>query len=800
MSNGLHKRITALLLMMSAAVLSAYPQVYNEMDVDGNITQIDERSGTSASFNPNRRDSTKGSKTIPYGVRVWHIDRQFGDIIPAEVDTMPHLYQNSIYSTGVFGQYNTLGSNYTARQSRIFIDRKDVSEFFFTDAYDYTTKQPDEFLFVNTLSPYTNISYDNCGDKQNGEDHIDAKFAVNANKRLGFGFDLDYHYARGYFQNQNNAQFRASLFASYVGSRYQMHALFSSYHRKMAESGGITNDEYILHPESFEDQYSEEEIPSVLSKNWNRNNSTHFFLTHRYNVGFYRKVKMTDEEIKARQFAEASARKQKEKEEAQKQGGADGGSIRSGRGDEPVQPAAPSGRPANARIVGNEPGAPEQPAPPVADSTRVSVESPEAMDSLLAISHRKDSLEANMKREYVPVTSFIHTLDINKYDRIYQAYLSPTDYYANSYYNLDNGNAYSGDSIYDQTRYLSVKNTFGIALLEGFNKYMKAGLKVFASHEYRRYQMPALATDDATAYYMEKWTGHCLNIGGQMAKTQGRTLHFNLAAELGLTGMDAGSLAVNFTTDLNFKLLGDTVRLAANAWFHRSTPTFFQDSYHSKHMWWDQSLESETRTHLEGMFTYDKTDTRLRVAIDEIQNYTYFGMSYTVDDNFMRKGLTGGVYQASGNINVLTAQLMQNVRYGIINWENVVTFQNSSNSDVLPLPALNIFTNLYLKFKIARVLNVELGGCATYFTPYKAPDYLPQIGQYAVQQNSDSRVEIGGYPYVDVYANMHLKRARFFIAMSHVNAGTGSKKYFLTPHYPTNSRVMHLGVSWNFYN
>ena len=107
---------------------------------------------------------------------------------------------------------------------------------------------------------------------------------------------------------------------------------------------------------------------------------------------------------------------------------------------------------------------------------------------------------------------------------------------------------------------------------------------------------------------------------------------------------------------------------------------------------------------------------------------------------------------------------------------------------------------VFLKFKIARVLNVELGGCVTYFTKYEAPDYLPMLNQFAIQQNADSRIELGGYPFVDVYANMQLKRARFFIAMTHVNAGSGTKMQFLTPHYPMNNRTFRMGVSWTFIN
>ena len=797
------KTLLWLLLWLLPSV--ALSQVYNQMDAFGNITQRDEfgnamDNNQSGNFNPNRSDSTKVSKEIPRGVRVWTIDRRFGDVRPAEVDTMPHLYQNSIYNTGIWKEYNTIGSNYTARQSRIFIDRPKTDEFFFVQPYDYMTRQPDQFLFTNTLSPYTNLSYDNCGDQQHGEDHIDAKFAVNVNKRLGFGFDLDYHYNRGYFQNTNTANFRAALYASYIGDKYQMHALFTDYHRKATESGGITSDEYITHPESFADAFSEDEIPSVLNKNWNRNNSTHFFLSHRYNIGFYRKVKMTEAEIKARQFAAAAA-KQKQEREAAKAGSDKAsrrGDMKSGRNGAPVVDETPSGRPANAKIAGDEPMAGKTEKEQT-DTTRLQVESAEAMDSLLAIKAREDSIEATMKKEYVPVTSIIHTLDINTYDRIYQAYATPAGYYAHNYYDRNYENAFSGDSIYDKNTFSSVKNTFALALLEGFNKYMKAGLKAFVSFDYRQFKMPDIVGNDTTAYVLNKWTEQGVSIGGQISKTQGRTLHFNLAAELGVTGREAGALALDFTTDLNFKLLGDTVRLAANAWFHRTKPTFYQNNFHSKHIWWDQSLKSETRTHLEGMFSYDKTNTRLRVAVDEIQNYTYFGMNYTAS-NTGRTNLTAGVYQSTGNINVLTAQLIQNMKFGILNWENVITYQNSSDSYVLPVPTLNVFSNLYLKFRVARVLLVELGGCATYFTSYKAPDYCPQINQFAVQQNDASRVDIGGYPWVDVYANMHLKRARFFIAMSHVNAGSGSMKYFLTPHYPTNSRVMHMGVSWNFYN
>lgn len=770
----------------------SHAQTYNQMDESGNITQRNENDRFS------HNDTTKNNKEVPKGLYVWTIDRKFGDIRPAQVDTMPHLYPNTTLVNGIYGEYNTIGNNYTPRINRIVIDRPLPSQFIFTQPYDYVMKEPDNFRFTNTLSPYTNISYDNCGDKTNGEDHIDALFAVNAGKKFGAGFDLNYAYARGYYANQNVSHFGATFFTSYLGDRYQMHAMFSTYHQKEALNGGIVDDNYITHPETFDDNFAENEIPTVLEKNWQRNNNQHFFLTHRYSIGFFKQVKMTDEEIKARKFAEQSKKEKEQRTQEDKDKKDDQQQLTSRRNKRETSKSIPMGRPDNAKIAGDEPVAGRSAAD---DSTRVKVGSQAQLDSIKMAQARQDSIDATMKKVYVPVTSFIHTLDLGNYDRIYQAYQTPEGYYGSTpYYNYNRDNAYSGDSIYDQTKMFSMKNTLAIAMLEGFNKYVKAGLKVFAAHELRKVEMPdCLAGDSATAIW-NKWTEHNVSIGGQLIKSQGRTLHFNLMAETWLVGEDAGQLKIDFSTDLNFRFLGDTVTLAAKAYLYRLNPTFYQRRYHSKYVWWNnEDMSKETRMRVEGLFSYRKTHTSLRVAIEEMQNYTYFGVSYDTSSEG-RTNMTTTVNQASGNINLMTLQLRQDFRLGPLNWENVITYQNSSNQDVLSVPDLNIFSNLYLKFRLVKELSVELGAYGYYFTKYYAPDFSPQLSQFAVQQNAESRVKIGGYPFFDAYANLHLKRTRFFLMFSHVNAGNGSKEYFLAPHYAQNGRIMRFGVSWNFFN
>lgn len=776
----MRKKILAGLFFLSFSCLSVSAQEYNQLTDMGDFT----RPGSAGSS----RDSlSSGHKEIPKGLKVWTVDERFGERTAATPDTLPHMYMNSIFTTGLRGEYNTTGNLGAPRISRIFIDRQEPAQFIFTQPYDYFITPVDRFLFTNTLSPITNISYDQCGDRTNGEDHLKALFGVNAGKKLGVGFKFDYIYGRGYYQNQSTSHFNYTMYASYLGDRYNAHLLFSTNHEKVAENGGITDDRYITHPEVFDDNFRENEIPTVLEQNWNRNDNQHVFFSHRYSLGFNRKVKMTEDEIKARKFAIESQKEnayRKAKEEAREKAMKEGREFDE---DEFDGKKTFSGRPDGAVIAGNEPADTVS-----ADGERIAVDKA-AADSILASKPETPAMDVDttwMKNEYVPVTSFIHTLKFDNYRRIYQAYETPENYYADTYPVYEK---FTGDSIYDKTGHYSIKNTFAVALLEGFNKWAKAGLRAFVTSDLRHFTLPdSLGGTDT-------YNEHNLSVGGQLIKTQGSLLHYNVTAETWLTGEDAGQLKIDANADLNFRLFNDTVTLAARAFFYRLNPTFYYRHYHSKHFWWDNTgLSKEIRTRVEGVFRLRRTRTALRVAVDDLKNYTYFAQKYNITEDYGRSGNTLSVKQCSGNINLLTLQLSQDFTFGPLNWENQITYQKSSNEDFLPVPMVNVYTNLYLRFKIARVLRVDLGGDLRFFTKYKALDYSPALGQYTVQDNGANNVEVGNYPHINVYANMHLKHTRFFVMMSHVNASTGD--YFLTPHYPLNGSVFRFGVSWNFFN
>ena len=129
----MRKKLYALLL--SLTVTTAEAQIFDQTNSEG-PTQID--NNQNRNFNKHNNDTTS-NKEIPTGLYVWTIDRKFGDVTPAIPDTVPHLYPNTTLNTGLYGQYNTTGNNYTARENRIVIDRPLTDQFIFTQPNRHRT-------------------------------------------------------------------------------------------------------------------------------------------------------------------------------------------------------------------------------------------------------------------------------------------------------------------------------------------------------------------------------------------------------------------------------------------------------------------------------------------------------------------------------------------------------------------------------------------------------------------------------------------------------------------------------------
>ena len=714
---------------------------------DGEGYFIDSQSGTIIDGAGNRttwgRDTTRfqNKKNIPIGQFQWVLEPRLGTVVDAENnDTVVHDFYKWNDTNGFTGEYNYLANIGSPRLSRLYFSRVGTSdEFLFLQPLDFFRGSLADFRFTNTKSPITNLAYHSCGNRQTGEDRIRGYFATNINKLAGLGFKIDYMYGVGYYYAQPNSMFGSTFFGYYRGERYNIHAYIGINHMKMGENGGIEDDRYIEDPLSMGQSYSPGNIPTMLDQTWNRNHEQHFYLTHRYNLGFSRILEVPDS----------------------------------------LKPTPPS----EAALLSD-----------LSDSIRTVLRQDTlarkvAVDSLMQIWQDAQLVP----KEFIPVTSIIHTFDASTLKHEYLAHSTTKDYYTNRYYG-------DGSQMADLTRGLSVRNTFGIALREGFNKWAAMGITLFGTHKLRSYQLMDRGDERQTRY-----TENDVSVGGELARTQGSRFHFNTSAEVWLIGEHVGDLNIDGKTDLKMRLARDTLSCDVHAGFMHRKPTFFFRHYHSQVAWWDNGdLSREVRLKVDGTLRLGKLGTRLQVGFENVSNYTYFAMQNTLHEGKEATSILPGDYShavgvmQAGSVQIFGATLAQDLKWKVVHWDNQLTFQTSSNQDALPLPKLNIYTNLYLLFRLARVLRVQIGGDMRFFTSYYGPDYCPAIQQFAVQDARYGRIKTGNYPIIGAYANMHLKHCRFYVNVRHVNAGSGH--YFLVPHYPINTLTVHLGLSWNFFN
>lgn len=393
-------------------------------------------------------------------------------------------------------------------------------------------------------------------------------------------------------------------------------------------------------------------------------------------------------------------------------------------------------------------------------------------------------------RTYVPVTSFIWTMD---YRDGYHNFADndgteSSEFWQHSYMSTNGSSS--------PTSYWSLSNTIGISLLEGFNKYAKAGLSAYITHEIRKFTLcpdtipitGASRPEGLTPYPYDapldpRGSQNLLWVGGQLTKQHGTLLRYQATARFGIAGAAAGEINADGQIQTRFRMLGDSVRITAYGRFSNEAAPYLLQNYVSNHFIWHNDFSKTRRLRLGGELFIGRTGTTINVGVENVQNLIYFNEASLPVQN-------------GGSVQVISASLNQMLRYRALHWDNRLLFQTSSDKNVVSLPSFAAYSNLYLQFKVAHVLDVQLGLDCDYYTRYYAPGYQPATMTFHNQRE----VKVGNYPFMNLYANMKLRQARFYIMMSHINQGMTGKDYFALPHYPMNPRRFQMGVSVDFSN
>ena len=662
-------------------------------------------------------------------INAYHLT-PFGDRIEAKMDTNRFNTANSTLMEGKSIALAYTGNIASPSQSRIFSERKEARDFIFADAYDPFITTPLNAYFFDTKVPYSSVLYTRAGGTEKREEQLKVLLTSNFGQKINIGGDFDYIYSRGHYNSNGNKLINYRFFGNYRSDRYEAYGHFRNFNMVNSENGGITENRYITHPDDMAEKDRKRDskaFPTRFTNTWNRVRSKNIFLTHRYNLGFYRD--MTAKEMEEK-------RKRDEKKAHLEQ------LVAEANTEDKTQ---------------------EQPI----------------------IEEYEEDIHEN--EVFVPVSSIIHTFEYDDYrrrfisddtrgiDTCYIARYLPYDSLLN-----------------DVTSARIIKNTVALSLREGFHDWAKFGLTAFIRFENRSFDniefTDSYPTDTITTNYKTKETS--TYIGGELSKRRGSILTYQGRGEFCFVGEDQGEFRLSGDIQTKFRILGKEAYIQANGYIKNITPAFYQRHYHSRYFWWDHNKNSEVKfdkinqVYIGGTVDVEQTHTQITAGVENIKNYVYFNTS----------GISA---QHSGDIQVLTARLKQNFYYKALGWENEIVYQESSDNTILPLPKLSAYSNLFLSFKYAKVLTIQLGADVHYHSKYYSPYYDPATQQFVNQR----KTKIGEYPLLNAYANFHLKQARFFITGYNLSSlFINHPEYFSMPDYPLNPMVIKLGVSVFFNN
>lgn len=405
---------------------------------------------------------------------------------------------------------------------------------------------------------------------------------------------------------------------------------------------------------------------------------------------------------------------------------------------------------------------------------------------------KEEVVNDTLTREvYVPVTKFIYSLD---YETRHHRFLNKNatqgqNFFKNTYL-TPNGTD-------NQTYYWHLANTIGIELMEGFQKWAKFGLSAYATYQIRKYkqatayqELPEQSEESILTPLPEGYdiaprtTQNLLYVGGRLEKTKGSMLRYAADVKFGLLGETAGDIEANGNLATNFKMLGDTVSFKLNGHFSNLAPSWLLKRYVSNHFIWQNDFGKIRKFNVGGELLIPWTNTTLSAGFESTQNMVYF------DSDCLPR-------QYGGTVGVFNARLHQELHFGIWNWNNTITYQASTDTDILPLPQLAIYSNMYLNFKAFRVLTLQIGIDCDYYTRYRGMMYQPATMSFHVQ-DKENAISVGNFPLINAYVTAKLYKVRFFILWSHVNQGWLGKNYFSLPHYPIDPRRLQFGLSVDF--
>jgi len=249
------------------------------------------------------------------------------------------------------------------------------------------------------------------------------------------------------------------------------------------------------------------------------------------------------------------------------------------------------------------------------------------------------------------------------------------------------------------------------------------------------------------------------------------------------TGYYQGNTAINGQIQYWLNRKNENKAVAAIDYYNRR-PDYFYAHFSANNFVWDTIRKNEKIISLSPALVLWHNRLTLGTNFRQWQHYGYFDSLFVFN-------------QLSNTMNYFSVSAQLQIPLKHFYFHTHLLYQSNSQSDIIDFPDFVAMQSLNVQgWFFKKALFAQLGVEVNYFSSFYGRGYIPAISQFYVQQNE----KIGNYPYIDIYLNFRIKRARIFIKMQHLNEGMNGINYFTAIHYPMQQRALRFGISWSFYD
>ena len=173
-----------------------------------------------------------------------------------------------------------------------------------------------------------------------------------------------------------------------------------------------------------------------------------------------------------------------------------------------------------------------------------------------------------------------------------------------------------------------------------------------------------------------------------------------------------------------------------------------------------------------------------------LSNYSYFKNYYQTDQ-----------YNKPINILQFFASKKIKLKKNFFYYADA-TLQQTDKAAPIKLPFLFTRSRIAYEGSLFKNLRISTGLEIRYYTPYKANNYSPVVGQFSPQDT----ITIRNRPDAAAFLNFRIKGFSAFLRAENLNTVNFSNGFgfvdnnFAAPHYPTQGMIIRVGIRWWFVN